>query len=36
MMNDANREHGEPMRVRDVAEVVVEAMGTRAAATAAD
>ena len=26
MMIDANREHGEPMRVRDVAELVVEAM----------
>jgi Fe-S oxidoreductase len=27
MMLDANREHGEPMRVRDVAELVVESMG---------
>ncbi len=27
MMIDANREHGEPMQVKDVAELVVEAMG---------
>ncbi len=36
MMNDANREQGAPMQVRDVAEVVVEAMGVNMAATAAD
>lgn len=35
MMNDANREQGEPMQVRDVAEVVVEAMGIGASTTAA-
>ncbi len=27
MMIDANREHGEPMQVKDVAELVVDAMG---------
>ena len=27
MMKDANREKGEPMQVKDVAELVVEAMG---------
>ena len=27
MMSDANREQGAPMQVRDVAELVVEAMG---------
>ena len=26
MMHDANREHGSPMAVKDVAELVVEAM----------
>ncbi|MEM7803236.1 MAG: (Fe-S)-binding protein, partial [Chloroflexota bacterium] len=28
MMNDANDEDGSPMKVRDVAEIVVDAMGT--------
>jgi hypothetical protein len=27
MMSDANREHGEAMQVKDVAEIVLEAMG---------
>src|SRR5690606_8244935 len=31
MMSDANREQGAPMQVRDVAEVVAEAMGAMVA-----